>query len=319
MGRHHESEIMDEHQEQVPVTSPPPDDRLRELSRALNAEVLELLSANGVRELDSYGWSGPDDVDPANVGHAMRQTDSLAFRVLNARMAVLQSQQTDYPSLTTWERFLIRSDGDFEGLMNAGRLAIGLALFEIEANPPSSFHANEAFQLHLISSIVTLGSASDRIRDFFIAANFQLNRADYFKGCWRTKGDRNGYVAPFQEAQSIIGSNSALQSAFSKIQEFAEDVAKFRRGRHVVVHDIATGTGSRHEEIANDPAPTPWGDLEFDYAEMIAAASTSEQAFADSVKASLKRSIDWYRSLVSLSNLAFVIENRLRWQRGRRL
>jgi hypothetical protein len=284
------------------------------LSETMKREVLALLSANQLYEPDSYGWLGPD-VDPDFVGHAMNQTDSLAFRVLDARMEAMQSRSALLPNPADWERFLIRSGGDFEGLMNSARLAIGLALFENGANPATFTHHNEMFQLHLISSVVVLGSASDRIRDFFIAANFQINTKKYQAEKRREKGDRNAFVAPFEEAAELNRNVPHVLPNLDALPALAAEVSRYRHMRHGIVHDVATESGRRYESIANDPPPTPYDEMEFEYDEMISAASLTEESYSRCIAGSLARSVDWYKNLIEASNHVFVVEYRMRQHR----
>src|SRR5438105_8940759 len=127
----------------------------------VRAEITKLLHARGVYELGSYGWSGPDDYDDRMIGHAMWQTDSLYFRFLEAHISTTHAQGPAPRPLESWEQFLIKSGGDFEGLVEAARLSIGLTLFQQHATEQDHYAENSFFQVHLISSMVLLSAASD--------------------------------------------------------------------------------------------------------------------------------------------------------------
>src|SRR4051794_16011045 len=85
----------------------------------IRAETKKLLHERRIYDLNSYGWSGPDDYDPKMIGHAMWQTDSLAFRQLDAHFSATHSGGPAPRVLEPWEQFLVQSGGDFEGLMQA--------------------------------------------------------------------------------------------------------------------------------------------------------------------------------------------------------
>ncbi len=226
------------------------------LSDAVREAVTLVLHELRLYEPDSYGWLNAEDVDPEYVGHAMNQTDSLAFRVLDAHIEALQSRGVKVPVLEEWQKYLIRSGGDFEGLMKAARWAIGLAIFNERAAPSTQFEVNEMFHLHLISAMMTLGAASDRIRDLFIAANFRTTRKKYENGSWLEKA-RSDYATPFAEAASVSIADRWAAESQAKLPIMAVEIFRFRRLRNAVVHDLATEDGRRSDRIANDPPPTP--------------------------------------------------------------
>src|ERR1700752_3296412 len=98
----------------------------RAITQYIREEIRTLLQANDIYELESYGWLDAynDIVDPELIGHPMRQRDSFWWRFLFA------TDCPNPPQLTPWEKSLVIADGDFEGLMEAARLSIGLMLFQ---------------------------------------------------------------------------------------------------------------------------------------------------------------------------------------------
>lgn len=273
----------------------------------------ELLHANEVYELDSYGWLNANDTDPDYIGHAIAQTDLLSFRILDARMAFMQSQAPSVPELAPWQKFLITSGGDFEGLMDTARLSIGLALFQREVASLARFQVDSLFQLHLISALVTLGAASDRLRDFFIAAVFKKETPGYEKGQWRKKGDRRSFETPFGEAKERLQNVTWADKSVAKLQVLASDIQKFRLVRNIVVHSLATETGRQHHELANSPPTLPY-NYELDFDQFREQVDQAEALHSKRIVDGLNRPIQWYRLLAETSNHVFIVENVLRRQ-----
>jgi hypothetical protein len=272
-----------------------------------------LLHANSIYALDSYGWLNADDVDPELVGHAMWQTDSLSFRLLDARMAAMESKTGTFPELKSWQRFLISVGGDFEGLMDAARLSIGLALFQREVGDTGRFGGDSLLRLHLIAALVTLGAASDRLRDVFVAAIFRTETKPYEKGKWKAKGDRRRYETPFEEAVEQL---PAAPESVAKLPALAAQVHSFRQTRNAVIHELATETGRLASELANSPRPPTYGHaIEAAYAKVVEHAAELEFEHSKRIAEEMNRPIQWYKLLVQTSNDVFIVENTLRRQR----
>lgn len=285
----------------------------KELADQIRESIMALLRSNSIYDLGSYGWLNADDADPDLIGHAMWQTDSLSFRLLDARMAAMQSKTAKFPELETWQRFLISVGGDFEGLMDTARLAIGLALFEREVGDTERFGGDSFFQLHLIAALVTLGAASDRLRDVFIAAIFHLRTKKYEGGDWKEKGDRKAYGTPFLEAVERLELISAAPASVAKLPTLAADIHWFRRARNTVVHDVATESGRLAHEMANSPRPSTYGEgLEMSYERMLEHASEYENRQAKRVAEEMEQPIKWYKLIIEMSNHVFIVENTLR-------
>jgi hypothetical protein len=283
------------------------------ISEKLREAVTELLSANGVYDLDSYGWLNADDADPELIGHVMWQTDSLSFRLLDARMEAMQSKTAKFPELDSWQRFLISVGGDFEGLMDVARLSIGLALFEWEVGDIGQFGANGFFQLHLIAAMVTLGAASDRLRDVFVASIFHENTKQYEAGKWKDKSDRRRYDAPFAEAAERLQLLATAPESVVKLPVLADEIHTFRQVRNAVVHDLATETGRLAYDIANKPRPPTYSEaLEMAHVKVRERATEAEDEHLTWLAGEMARPINWYKLLIEMSNHVFIVENRLR-------
>jgi hypothetical protein len=139
----------------------------KELDAAMRAAVEKLLIENRVWEFNAFGWQNAYDADPKFIGHAMWQVEPAIDFTFNTSNA-------SYPSSTEqWKRQLSISGADFEGLMRAARNSIGLLLFQIEIRPHSFLPEEELFDLHRMSSLIYLATATDRLRLFFILVAFR--------------------------------------------------------------------------------------------------------------------------------------------------
>jgi len=289
----------------------------KDIADQMQKVVVEQLNAHGVYQLDSYGWLNADDCDPEFIGHAMWQTDSLSFRVLEAQIDAMQSRSATLRELKPWEQFLIISGGDFEGLMEAARLSIGLALFQREAVTMSFPAMDSLFGLHIISAMVTLGAASDRLRDLFIAAVFHRNTKKYEDGQWLEARDRYQYEAPFREAAANLQSAAVATESSAKLPVLSREIQTYRRERNAIVHDLATDEGRRHRDIADNPPVTTHADYEkLDFAALHEASARAEAEHHRRISDDLDRPIRWYKLLVELSNHVFIVEHALRLQRS---
>src|SRR5262245_49805712 len=97
---------------------------------SIGTKIDSLLTDRGIYKLGNYGWKGYDEYDDQMIGHAMWQTDSLHFHLLEAHFLATHENGPSPPVLEPWQQFLVASGGDFEGLMEASRLSIGLTLVQ---------------------------------------------------------------------------------------------------------------------------------------------------------------------------------------------
>jgi hypothetical protein len=258
-----------------------------------------LLHSNDIYDLDAYGWIDADTHDPKMVGHAMHQVDSLSGRFLQTALA-----SPNPPQLEGWQKSLVISGGDFEGLMKATRLSIGLMLFQNAHIRGNTDESDSFFPLHLMSSMILLGSASDRLRDFFIAATVHKATDEYEKG-----QKRRSYTKPFHQAIKRL--QGPLSARARSLCALAVKIETFRRMRHEIVHVISTELGRREQRLVNEP-PSRTDEDPFDF------VITDEvlQKFSEEAEVAHRKRIsypmDWYRLLIRASNDVFIIENTLR-------
>jgi hypothetical protein len=287
------------------------------MNKYLYEEITTLLHINQIYELGSYGWIDADTHDPELVGHAMAQTDSFSWRFL---LAALESPSP--PKLMEWQKSLAVAGEDFEGLLEAARLSIGLTLFQ-DALSRGNAHAPEFFSLHLMGAMFLLGAASDRLRDFYISAIFQkiaerprtsssTNTDYYAKGSFQSRGRRQ-YATPFYEASicKLAGRPEPIASSSAKLPALADEIDKFRFMRNEIVHRIATKQGQQQHRLVNDPPSSAADKPDWEPPSERILQKLSEEAEAEH-RERIDNPMRWYRLLVKASNHVFIIENTLR-------
>ena len=235
----------------------------------------------------------------------MRQTDSLSWRFLEAAM-----DSPSPPQLASWEKFLVVSGGDFEGLMEAARLSIGLMLFQDAVVRENITGSDSFFPVHLMGSMILLGSASDRLRDFFIGSVFHKTTDEYAKEKYRRQ-HRRWYRTPFNEARECLGDRPApLAAALTILPDLTGQVQKFRDIRNEIVHVIATELGRQKQRLVNDPPSAPTDEFDWEITDDMLHKFSEEAATEHWNR--ISQPIDWYGLLIEASNQVFIIENTLR-------
>lgn len=284
----------------------------RQLDAALRAKIELLLSAAKVWNLHSYGWINAYDADPEFIGHAMWQTDppfehDHLWGIRRRRNA----SPPPRPQPTEKEELLSVSGADFDGLMDAARMSIGLFLLQVEAMREFQFHDDRFFDLHQMSAIIYLATASERIREFFVAAAFGVPQQAYQEGAYG-KSKRTKYTTPFLEAKEMLSEASPdLAEPLSKALPLAEQIVELRKTRNKLVHELATAIGRRERQMLQERPQSPAvDDFKFeDFQKMKEAAKAlHERRIVDA----MRPLADWYDLLARLSNEVFKIEHVLR-------
>jgi len=252
------------------------------------------------------------------IGHAMWQTDSLSFRQLDAHFSATHAHGPTPRVLEPWEQFLVQSGGDFEGLMQAAWLSVGLTLFHQQTTDRDHYAENSLFQVQLISSTVLLSTGADRLRDLFIAAVFQASTGQYQNAraeedSNKMRGERTAvwYNAPFYDAEQLAVATLHAPEAFTVLPSMADKMFVFRSHRNQVVHSVATEMGRRERELAARKAPHEVAE-DFSYDDVRRWQEQADTEYRARVEADAARLIDWYRLLIEMSNEVFVVENTLR-------
>jgi len=277
----------------------------------IREEVTKLLGDNRIYKLGNHGWSGPDDVDPDEIGHAMWQLDDPADELLG--------RSWDEPraplKLPEWKTLSSIAGADFEGLMDAARLSIGMAIFQLE-RVGERLDGHDSFaSVHSIAAITALGSASERLRQYFIPGVFRVSPHRYVAEGRSLKRKRHEYAEPFKEAIDVCESVPEVKTQLEELQSMAIQVVGFQKARNALIHDIATESGRLRKAVI-DNADVPRASAEewerLTDADFASFAEQERVALVQKVDEAVGQPMVWYRLLIEMANDVFYVENHLR-------
>jgi len=252
------------------------------------------------------------DADPEYIGHAMWQTDP-PFEHDHLWFIGRRGRTTRSPSPqpTEAQQLLAVAGADFDGLMDAARMSIGLFLLQADATREFQLHDDKFLDLHHMSAVIYLATASERIREFFIVAAFRVPQKTYQNGAYRDL-NRRRYTTPFHEALSTsAGSSPELAASLSKAYPPAEQIRELRDTRNALIHELATAIGHRERQLFQElPEIKEVEDFKFEDLQKFkkAAEVRIEQQISDATK----RLADWHTLLARLSNEAFIVAHKHR-------
>lgn len=283
----------------------------KETSDAIRAEMEDALNSASIWHLNAMGWKDAYTEDDEFIGYAMWQTDPPVdedWTTFNARRRISNPPN---PMPPEWLRLLAVSGADFEGLMKAARLSIGLFLIQTKIIVANEFSDDDFFELHWMSAIIYLSTASDRLRDFLIAAAFRMTFNEYkAKGKRFHTHARTLYVTPFLEAQELFASSN-FSVTLEKLQTTAIEIQRLRGKRNELIHELATTMGRReHERLNKKEQPAEPRKISFQELQESIKIMRGERA--RKMHETTKELSDWYGLLLRASNESFIFENRRR-------
>ena len=215
-----------------------------QLASYLDRRSTDLLCAQKLYDIGNYGWLDQENIDPAYLGHAMWQTNpptEVDWDFLFFGTAV-GTRPTEKQVL------LMVAGNDFEGTMRAARLSLGLCLIHQELALKATLSENHYFWIHQMHTVLLLNMASDRVREYFIAAIFSES-ADAYK----RKGNRNNwFVTPFIEARDAPKNSRTIPSLtalLEKLPKMAGKIYEWREQRNAMTHEISTRLARRQKEV----------------------------------------------------------------------
>jgi hypothetical protein len=268
---------------------------------------IELKEA-GVYQLHRYGWATETDPDAEYIGHAMWQSDAPSIdedALLNA--APVRRRPTEH------EKEVLVTGEDFEGLMEASRLSIGLAMIwkaPAQANP---INESTFFWLHHMDAFIKLAIASERLRDLLI-----LGIASGRLKSYKRRPENPRYSAPFQEAYDRITERGIDTESFSnavrQLPQLGVNLYEYIKRRNAIVHDTATRMAEfikrsittlqqRYDLEANklrSSTETP--------TDAVARARTRREQRVTEMDHAVNELCEWYLLLVRASNFVFQVE-----------
>jgi hypothetical protein len=277
---------------------------------SLERAVLDALESRKVYDIGSYGWSGPDEMDPDYIGHAMWQTDppNIDFEALQGASPVRRR-----PDVI--EKEVLTLGEDFYGLMQASRLSIGHMLLWTPSVLKSIVSECSFFWAHYIDVYVKLAMASERLRDLLIVACTSGLPAAYENGPSRTRK----YVSPFKDAGKLL-SNRAIETvsvndSLRALPGLAARIYPFIGKRNAIVHDVATELAAvvsdsvrRLQTQFDEEQRNGFAPRRFDAA-ALSEAVASDADRRQNIEGLVKDVVDWHRLLIDASNHVFRIEH----------
>jgi len=277
----------------------------KKLDEYIRGELAELLRTNAIYKLNHYGWLDADTPNPEFIGHALPPPLGWDFAFANTFAG---NPLSNFPPLQPWQKFLSISHSDFEGLMEAARLSIGLALFHGALLKDEPFADESLFRVYRMASIINLSMASDRIRDILVAAIFQKSTKEYAKGKY-SESKRSLYTTPFCEAASVLTRFAELSNSLVQLSELANKIFELRQQRNEIVHEIATHLGWSEKRRLNDQSVNiskterlkKRVSVDRDLVAVEHRARNTEK-----IEMELEAPIKWYRLLIMLSNCVFI-------------
>jgi hypothetical protein len=285
----------------------------RGLDATVRGRIENLLNTAGVRKLNSYGWLDADAPDPEFIGHAMWQVEPPFEHDYGWSIRRRGGRATRTPPRepTETQQLLAVAGVDFDGLMDAARMSIGLFLLQADVTREFQLHDDKFRDLHYMSAVIYLATASERIREFFIAAAFRVPQEAYQTGSYEGQR-RSWYTTPFLEARDALARSSPeLSDPLSKALPLAEHIRELRDTRNALIHELATAMGQRERQrFQQRPEAVEPEDYTFeDFQKSIKAAAVKIEEEISAITTRLAR---WYELLVRLSNEAFIVEHERR-------
>ncbi len=277
----------------------------------LDQEASNLLLSNDVFDIGNYGWLSEDTEDPDYIGHAMWQINP----PVETEWEYLFGNGPVRHQPTEKEKLLTVAGNDFEGLMRASRMSIGLCLLHKSIAVQKPLDENHYFWLHHIDSMLQLNMASDRIREYFIVAFFDETSKTY-----KDKGRKNSwYVTPFIQARDHCQENQIkpnIANAVTPLPDMAGKIYSFRELRNGIVHNISTKLGKMHKELierqqqAYDTTNIVKNRPGYD--SMLERQKEINEEHEKELSESSSMIIEWYKTLVKFSSHIFESEHWLR-------
>ena len=261
---------------------------------------------------DTFGWVDAYNADPNFIGHAMWQTHPPVDFDLSVGRRV---DREPSPPPEKWRQILAVSGADFEGLMKAARMSAGLFLIQAKLAKEFLFQDDSYFDLHRMSSIIYLATATERLREFFVATAFRQSQKKYNRRGEYIDQKRSLYATPFLEAQETLARSSPeVTSALAKLFPLVTQIEALRGVRNKLIHELATAIGRRQRQAITEPRQSA-DSTDFDFNAFREAVRQSEEAHRKRISDTIKGLSNWYSLLARASNEAFIVEHHLRRSR----
>jgi hypothetical protein len=221
-------------------------ERLKSLLKVLQDEAEELLVQNKVWDVSGFGWQDADTPDAEYFGIAMWEMNPPFEHDWGT---LLEGRIPKYPP-TQRDEILLGNGEDLIATMIFARRSLGMALCFAAVSDPKIVGGNDEFWQEYATILMWLNIASDRLRDFFLMAQFGLKKKQYEKR-YREENSTTTvpYSAPFKAATEEA---SNLSKCLSELAQLAENLQKHRHERNDRVHEIATIAAQRSIDLLRE-------------------------------------------------------------------
>jgi hypothetical protein len=221
------------------------------------------------------------------------------------RAQLIKPEQPEPPE---WLKTIAVAGADFEGLMEAARMSMGLLLLSIDAAKGKEFFDDSFFDVHRMSALIYLATASERLRELFIAAAFRQKQDEYIKSKVKVRGkSRREFLSPFVEAANTFTGYNCL----TKLMSLIPAVVEMRDERNILVHEIATGIAHRERE-SHARKSEPAAPTVENFKELQTMRAVIRERLAQERETVIKKLSDRYTLLVVTSNEIFDFESHVR-------
>src|ERR1035441_8690499 len=199
------------------------------LREILEGDAQTLLREQSIYPILDYGWADDNLPSSRYTGLAMWLIDrpfELDFHFWGRDAPV---------EPTAREKALLLLGEDFVGTMDLARNALGLCLYcHANRKPDEILEDDEYFWEQRTTATVWLSTASDRIRDYFVIARFQITVSELINQDRAFK--RFSHAFEIRDPRSGPYANDVLE----KLKPLAERLADARQTRNKIIHEIAS-------------------------------------------------------------------------------
>lgn len=290
-------------------------------------EVEKLLKENEIFKLSSYAFYfdeyGDEVINPDYAGIAQWQINP-PVQIVSA--SPVRTEINVNPSDEEADLMWLATDA--ESLLDNARLMLGhMLLIDKATMEPSkvktfmekSVHScisfNPLFWSYYNSAVIHLSMVSDRLREFLITS-LESKGIEAFS---YNQKDRNGnnppYVNIFNDVKKLVRPTPALQVVqtreyFDSMKSLAKKIQLYRRNRNDIVHDQGSEQGRLEKSLVSGFQDADAENrLYFSDKKSRSDNTKPNSDIAEkSVSERLNECIDWYESLIKLSDFVYRVE-----------
>ena len=277
------------------------------LVQSLEAEASELLQKANIFDVLTYAWDDQETPSDRYIGLAMWLQDA-PFQ-LNRNV---WHRKTPPPAPTLRDEFFLRAGEDFVGTMNFARRALGLALYShTQYDATNLLDEDDPLWEHHAIAAQWLNIASDRVRDYFVMARFNVTTDEFLKLDREHKTFHRAFTIP----ETDEGPNAL--TVLKQLRALIPTMKKNRKMRNDIVHAVASRQGqnalsslqNQREEAFGIPfEPKSLENLSKNYEDHGKIIAKLANDRVNERVAMIEQLRSWYLNLVDAGSMAFEYE-----------